>query len=110
MRLSPMISEANFFNSTSTTTTSTTSSSMSTKSFIILNHTKALSLSPDSGTDYGPFSASSSISPPFLSSNLKDSSYFPAERDVIGAEREIFTADREVCMVICKVLELMDGI
>lgn len=63
---------------------------MSSKSFIILNQTKALSLSPDSGTDYGPFSASSSISPPFLSSTLN----FPAERDVIGAERETFAAER----------------
>lgn len=103
MRLSPL-AETNFFNSTSTTTTSTTSSSMSTKSFIILNHTKALSLSPDSGTDYGPFSASSSISPPFLSSNLKDS-YFPPERDVIGAEREIFSAERDVIGVDREVLE-----
>ncbi|KAL7013636.1 hypothetical protein ACKWTF_015500 [Chironomus riparius] len=77
---------------------------MSTKSFIILNHTKALSLSPDSGTDYGPFSASSSISPPFLSSNLKDS-YFPPERDVIGAEREIFAAERDVIGADREVLE-----
>lgn len=60
-------------------------SANTTKSFIILNHrysdssapSKTLSplnnpsiprsLSPDSGTDYEPFSASSSISPPFLS-------------------------------------------
>lgn len=43
-----------------------------TKSFIILKNAPP-SLSPDSGTDYGPsFSASSSISPPFLSSSIKD--------------------------------------
>lgn len=42
-----------------------------TKSFIILKNAPP-SLSPDSGTDYGPFSASSSISPPFLSSSMKD--------------------------------------
>lgn len=60
-------------------------SASTTKSFVILNHrysdSAALpnnisplnhtsiprSLSPDSGTDYEPFSASSSISPPFLS-------------------------------------------
>lgn len=60
-------------------------SANATKSFIILNHRYSdssappnnvsplnqtsipRSLSPDSGTDYEPFSASSSISPPFLS-------------------------------------------
>ncbi|CRL07601.1 CLUMA_CG020566, isoform A [Clunio marinus] len=60
-------------------------STSTTKSFIILNHRYSdsaappknlsplnntsipRSLSPDSGTDYEPFSASSSISPPFLS-------------------------------------------
>lgn len=41
------------------------------KSFIILKNAPP-SLSPDSGTDYGPYSASSSISPPFLSSSIKD--------------------------------------
>lgn len=60
-------------------------SASTTKSFVILNHRYSSdsappnnisplnhtsiprSLSPDSGTDYEPFSASSSISPPFLS-------------------------------------------
>lgn len=64
-------------------------SSNTTKSFIILNHrysdssapSKTISplntssiprsLSPDSGTDYEPFSASSSISPPFLSTTKR---------------------------------------
>lgn len=62
-----------------------TFSASSTKSFVILNnnrssfgdtttHVKRIpkSLSPDSGTDYSlPFSASSSISPPFLSEKNK---------------------------------------
>lgn len=54
--LSPVTAEDSIFNS---------------KSFIILKNAPP-SLSPDSGTDYGPFSASSSISPPFLSSSVKD--------------------------------------
>lgn len=63
-----------------------------TKSFIILNHRYSdgsappktisplnhtsipRSLSPDSGTDYEPFSASSSISPPFLANITKGTS------------------------------------
>lgn len=67
-------------------------STSTTKSFIILNHrysdssapSKTISplnhtsiprsLSPDSGTDYEPFSASSSISPPFLTSITKGTS------------------------------------
>lgn len=67
-------------------------SASTTKSFIILNHrysdssapSKTISplnhtsiprsLSPDSGTDYEPFSASSSISPPFLANITKGTS------------------------------------
>ena len=46
-----------------------------TKTISPLNHTSIpRSLSPDSGTDYEPFSASSSISPPFLASITKGTS------------------------------------
>ena len=64
-------------------------SARTTKSFVVLNHRYSdgaalpnnisplnytsipQSLSPDSGTDYEPFSASSSISPPFLSATKR---------------------------------------
>lgn len=64
-------------------------SASTTKSFVVLNHRYSdgaalpnnisplnhtsipQSLSPDSGTDYEPFSASSSISPPFLSATKR---------------------------------------
>lgn len=64
-------------------------SASTTKSFVVLNHRYSdgatlpnnisplnhtsipQSLSPDSGTDYEPFSASSSISPPFLSTTKR---------------------------------------
>jgi hypothetical protein len=50
-------------------------SSVTTKTISPLNHTSIpRSLSPDSGTDYEPFSASSSISPPFLANFTKGTS------------------------------------
>lgn len=68
-------------------------SASTTKSFVVLNHRYSdgaalpnnisplnqtsipQSLSPDSGTDYEPFSASSSISPPFLSTTKRTNDF-----------------------------------
>lgn len=81
-----------------------------TKSFIILPHrysdsaapsntisplnitSFATSLSPDSGTDYEPFSASSSISPPFLSSTKREtnSSAYDVMKLSHNSDDEIF--------------------
>ncbi|KAG5669701.1 hypothetical protein PVAND_017583 [Polypedilum vanderplanki] len=66
------------------TTTPSTLSSTSAKSFIILNHPKNLSLSPDSvGTDYP--SASSSISPPFMKSK---ENVFTTEREILSTYKK----------------------